>query len=276
MSLSNILDPATGSEEWKDLYVNKINVASQVITNGNIVVENDNPKISILNNATNANRAQLILNGRESSLSAMIVQQTETGLGLIENFNNNSDITILPHGSGNVILAPPTGFAKLSGASYQAVDSILTMNSSNQIIPSATLTGTVTLLAGGSSVGITTDINELEYTKIGNLVFYSVNLRMQNLAVGHAVGPLSIAGLPFLPRPSSLPVANQIFWSRVNFPIDYGFATGIISQGSSEIALFATTGIVLTGPSVQLTDVALNAGGGLFSTFIVSGIYFCA
>jgi hypothetical protein len=277
MSISNLLDPNTGNEVWKQLYVNNVNTTNLTVTNstsfeGNLTIQNDNPKVSVLNNAVNTNRAQLILNGKSPTLGSLVVQQTETGSAIVENFNNNSDISILPHGNGNVVLSPPTGHVKLSGTNYPSVSSVLSLDTSNNIITSSTFQSSgISLLAGGSQTGINTDIHEIIYTKHGNIVFFSVNIRVISLS-GPANQPLTIDGLPYV-YSQSTPIVTKIdcIWGDVKFDTGYAYVGGLINSSfGTSIQLYQSSGdetkdyIPLKG-FPNLTTA---------SKFVLSGFYF--
>lgn len=134
MSLSHILDPATGNESWKSVYVNDLSVegtlsANIIATDGNITVANASPRIIISNNAVNTARATLEIRGRSGTIGRFQVQQDETGKGNIQNFqaNANTDLTFTG-----------TGKARLIGSSYPAGPYLLGLDASNQIVRSDT------------------------------------------------------------------------------------------------------------------------------------------
>jgi hypothetical protein len=146
MSIANLLTSQYPNDQsYLNITVNNLavdgteSIGGNLTVAGNIAVQNANPSISILNNATNANGSTLILQG-SAALAATPgkIQQVANGTLNIQNLS-----------SADINLNPLTGFVDLNGPNYPAGPYLLALNSSNQIV------------SGGPPSGLT--INEANF-----------------------------------------------------------------------------------------------------------------
>ena len=254
MSLNEILQPLP--KVWSNVSFNSINVDSGgIITGGNITVENDGPTISIIDNAVNTNRATLQLQGG-LGLAFAKVQQDSTGNMVLEDFQTNANISLIPHGSGHV---------QLKGPSYPAGPFVLGLDASNNIIEvSQTQSFTPTLQFGGASTGITYSLQTAEFTLIGNVLFFAINLVLSSK--GSATGGATISGLPLViaNNVSAFPMYTVNVTTSANATL---YANGS-SISTNTLILFAVQTSVPS--SVQLTDTNFANN----SAIILQGLYF--
>lgn len=76
-------------------------------------------------------------------------------------------------------------------------------------------TFTPTISFGGTSADIAYSINTGEYTKIGNVVNYIINITLS--FKGNASGNLELTGLPFTTANNGLYTCGSLYWEQVNY-----------------------------------------------------------
>ncbi len=259
-SLSNILDPNTADRTWKDLQVNSITVKGAVTFNGNQSITNSNPSLSIINNTTNANRSTLLLQGA-SNLIASKLQQDQTGKLILQTFNTNSGVDIIPNGSGLVSLL---GDVKITG-SLPAGPYSLGLDASNKIVRNSSYgTFIPQLKFNGASTGITYLSQVGFYNKIDKSVFFSINIVLTNK--GSSTGAATISNLPF---PIAVDdIAQTVYWVGVLFDLDYTFVAATTSS------LFNYLNLLQGSTSQSKPVIALqNSGFNNTTSLTVSGFY---
>lgn len=245
---------------------------SQTFT-GNLSVQNSSPVIQILNNSNpvNTNRATLSLNGGTTvPLSAFNVQQIQDGSAIIENFNNNSPIGLITHGTNADINIIPGGRVSLQGSNYPVGPYLLGLDSSRKIINggSIAISGTFipVLQFGGASVGITYSKQQGQYTRNGNIVHFNINITLTNK--GSSVGTVGITGLPFDITSSLSNQTAYVNFGNITYTAGAPIFASIVSGGP---VIFI--GQSISGGSQTFfadTNFANNSGFG------VSGFYFIA
>ena len=124
MSLHDILDPDTASESWKQFYVDKITSVKGIVSEGNILIENTSPILTIENTSNNLFGAQVLLIGSQGITGAVVAQDNSGNLTL-ENFNSGGNIELVPTNGGHV---------QLLGSAYPAGPYFLGLNSSGSIV----------------------------------------------------------------------------------------------------------------------------------------------
>lgn len=242
---------------------------------GNLTLQNDGPVLQINNNATNTNRATLILAGRLGLIPQIKFQQDDTGAGIIENFAP-STISLITHSAQNIFLAPDTtGRSVIGNATFAgtAVGSNITISGNftssggSVITPSVVINGGSNLNAfttsgvitpvvqiGGSSVGITYGFQNGLYSKIGNIIYFSIRVGVTSIGALSAGDPVTITGLPFTATTTSNDsCCFTCEWTHVTFPALY---TSIGAQaGGTFFTPFFNSNAVASG-RVQMTGAA--------------------
>lgn len=171
MSLYDILTVNNApSANWKNVSVNdltvygKLNVTGSTGSNfGNITVQNASPNISIINDSVNSNRATLTLSGMTGLSGFVKLQQSNDGTAILENFNTNSDISLIPHG-GSLYLPSSSNQIKFNS------NNIMTLNVSaptgNTTVTMPDPLASSNLLYDTSSTGL--PVTARKYTQFAN------------------------------------------------------------------------------------------------------------
>lgn len=277
MSLNELLKPLP--KQWCNVNCHDLNMDGSLITSGNVningsltvlgsetingsltvlgneTITNSAPRLSIINNAVNVNRATLELKGG-TNLSPITIQQDQTGTIVLENFNTNSGLDIRTNG---------TGVVSLIGNSYPAGPYVLGLNSSNQIVRSS-VTGTFLpqLFFANASVGVTYNSQFGNYTKINNVVFFNIDVILSSK--GSSVGQANFRNLPF--PVSVINTSQALTWDKINFSANYT-AVGTISNNVGSIDLVQLSPLV-GNPLNILDDTNVQNNSG----FTISGFYF--
>lgn len=118
-------------------------------------------------------------------------------------------------------------------------------------------TFTAGLAFGGASTGITYTTQSGVYTKIGNVVFFSINLLLSNK--GSATGAPTLTGLPF--ASSSFPFSVSITPLAGFTGLTAGL-TGFVVNGSTTISLRAPS----TTGSSAINDTNFSNTSNLYAT----------
>lgn len=117
---------------------------------------------------------------------------------------------------------------------------------------------------GGNSVGITYNVQSGEYTQIGNLVFYEVNINLSSKGSSVGAAGVTLTGLPNAGGiPSNL---GSLSLSDFTFTATYTWATVTISSGSNIALLRQNT----DASTLALSDT--NFGNN--AQFAFAGFYF--
>ncbi len=121
-----------------------------LIVSGGQIITNPAATLSIINEATNTNRATLELAGRYPSVASMFVQETETGAGIIELKQANVNLSLITAGTGNINLQTVgTGVVNIRNPFISTATAVsqtgsattdVTINSSNGVITTVSLT----------------------------------------------------------------------------------------------------------------------------------------
>lgn len=276
MSLSDIIDPNTGAATWKHFYVDKLNIASDLVIGGdidlcgNLTIINADPIISIKNNGGNINRASLDLYGDLSNnIAVSRIQQDASGSLHLENFQTNANINLSTTGSGANIRLVTDGLVKLLGTNYPATTALLKLDTSRNIVPvSAPVVTPVTITIGGGSTGITYSTNQMIYYVIGNALHYNINITLTSK--GSSTGVVKIVTLPFT---SSIVASfgyniGSTSWSNFTLTASYTRIAAIIGSGTTEMLLYEEPQLNLQ--RLALTNNSLNDNSNIF----ISGFYF--
>jgi len=134
-------------------------------------------------------------------------------------------------------------------------------------------TFTPTYIAGGGSFTTLTYFAQTgKYTKIGNIVYFSINVFTNSVTVGTATGELSIGGLPFTSDSTSQ------FHQAVSLGRVYRWANAIsnmrayvaINGTSVTFANMATNSATAT--TVQVSDMTTGANTA-YNCLDISGCY---
>lgn len=129
-------------------------------------------------------------------------------------------------------------------------------------------TFTPTLAFGGSSTGITYSTNAGEYTKIGNVVFFSIAIGLTSK--GSSTGAATVQFLPFV---SDAIIGDDCFLniSPITVPANTCQLTSVLMTGNSTLQLFLTSGTTPASSAVMgdtnfLNNSALQTQGFYFTT----------
>lgn len=280
MSLYDILTVNNPNpESWQDFSISNLNtntlsVSGSIISSGNITVQNASPAISILNNTLNGNRATLIVQGA-SNLQSSSIQQGTNGILRItpgNGGNSSNDLELDAIGNGNIVANPQgTGYLKLVGPQYPAVNSLLTLNANQQVIPVpfplVSNSFTPILQFGNQTTGITyvATIGQIgKYNKIGNIIFYEIFIQLT--AKGSLSGNATISGFPLStsasPMIQSTPVTT---FSNITI-------TGAPSSLSLQFPPSSSVPGLYVGGSSDITVTWANFATN--SLIAISGFYF--
>lgn len=119
-------------------------------------------------------------------------------------------------------------------------------------------TWTPVLKFGSGSTGITYSLQSGNYTRIGNLVYYSAAVILSSK--GSSTGAVTFTGLPFTP-PTQYSIGNAFGIAGM---ASWASAKVVMSAGSSDVALY------LTGASSD--NAATDANFTNSSTIIFAGV----
>jgi hypothetical protein len=179
---------------------------------------------------------------------------------------SNSDITALNNTNGVGFGVAPTGSIN---AAVQTKDGVkfpstaVTSTDPNVLDAYAEGTFTPTLLLNGGTTGQSYLVQLGWYTKVGNRVFF--NLQVYSASLGSGVGAVAIGGLPFTSQATSYAV-NSVSVMFGNF--NAGFTSPLyakIDPGTTQVNFWKVSGGTTT--ALQNTDV------GSSSFFMISGQY---
>ncbi len=261
MSINQLLTPTPPNKPWSNLYVESINVTDAIITGGNIVVANAAPSVYIKNTTNSVARASLKLSGGPS-LSDAKVQQGQLGDMIIENFEPNQDIKIIPHGTGNV--AVTNGLSTIGNLSTGtgliiAGGSLLNSYVVGTFTPTLQFSTSTDTIAYNSQVG--------HYTRIGNVVLFSLELGITS--IGTSSGNAQIFGIPFSSGGS---FTNSLIGACASSGITFGVNYVILTVRSSTTHFnLGQASNVAANPQATLTETAFVALPGIIN---ISGHYF--
>jgi hypothetical protein len=112
-------------------------------------------------------------------------------------------------------------------------------------------TATPNLTLGGGSTGMTYSSRGISYTKIGDVILFSLSIILT--AKGSSTGALVITGLPVsASATSNFPCS--IVMTNLGATVGDTFLSAWVSFGSSSISIFQQSG----GSRVQLTDADIT------------------
>lgn len=276
MSLSDIIDPNTGAATWKHFYVDKLNIASDLVIGGdidlcgNLAIINADPIISIKNNGGNVNRASLDLYGDLSNnIAVSRIQQDASGSMHLENFQTDSKIYLTTTGTSAEIRLVTDGTVKLIGFNYPAVPALLKLDINRNIMPvSAPTVLPIQLSIGGLLSGITYSTNQIIYYVTGNVLHYNINITLTSK--GSNTGVVKISSLPVFSSSVATFGYNigSTSWSNCLLTASYTSIASIINVNSAEILLYEES--QLNNNRLALTNTSINDNSNLF----ISGFYF--
>jgi hypothetical protein len=133
-------------------------------------------------------------------------------------------------------------------------------------IPYETGTWTPELTFGNSSSGITYSNRKGRYTRIRNVVYWT--MEMQLTSKGTATGTARISGLPFIPLSNAPDVILPVgYATRITLPSGGAWVSAQIFWNSAALVLFAS-GNVSTNASITNEHFADNSG------LKIQGFYF--
>jgi hypothetical protein len=207
-----------------------ITASGGIITPGNITVQNANPSISILNNATNVNRSTLVLQGAAAlAATPTKIQQATDGTFIIEDFTPNVNINLIPHGTGVVQI---TGGETISGN--------LLVNGSSATISGAqaNIFATVTSGSNSPSLNLTQGANPLSSIYVDTTGKLNIqNLSSADINLNPLTGFVDLNGpnYPAGPYPLTLNSSNQIV-AGTN-PISTGLFTPQLQFGGASVGI---------------------------------------
>ncbi len=177
-----------------------------------------------------------------SSLYSGSASTISIGAGCVANVSTCS----VSSSNANVITG--AGTINVGGLSWTGSSSVISSTTKTVFTQDITSTFTPTLTFGGASTGITYNLQEAQYTKIGNILFFAIIISLSNK--GSATGTAAIAGLPFQVGGMS----SQIGFAQVdNVTFSATFNAPFLRQitSSSTIQLWQTgSGVV----GIALTD----------------------
>jgi hypothetical protein len=172
----------------------------------------------------------------------------------------------------------PTSFATDSGIAIPATGILNIVGSGGLTTIGTGSTVTVTaifsalsftpiLSFGGSTTGITYDVREGHYQALGNLVFYSASIAINNK--GSATGQARLSGLPFASSGTFNTQMGVMAESNITFNAGQTYAWCLNDIGTTSL-LFST------GGSGVVQNIMTDANFSNTSQLTVSGFYFRA
>lgn len=183
----------------------------------------------------------------------------------------NGSITSIAVGASNSVLQGSTGADPSFTTTPQIVGlgigaastgSGLTFDGSNTLANYSVGTWTPTLSFSGASVGVTYSTQQGNYTRIGNTIFFHINLVLTSK--GSSTGECRIT-LPFMQWANAAPrFMAQL--QNVTFTLKFVDAQ---TQASTQYVRFVQTNNINAG-NTALSDTAIANN----SSFILSGYYF--
>lgn len=204
--------------------------------------------------------------------SSLIAANFNLNANTISATNTNGDITLTPDGTG-VITATNSDIVSSNdrinslGSTTNSWDNVycdgLTFDDGTNILDTYTeaTSFTPTLAFGGASTGITYAVQGGSYTRIGNLIWFTINLNLTSK--GTATGSATIEGLPFTANSSTY---EGVRLSNVAFTIGKTYAVGVVNNGGTNINL-QEVGSGASFLNIQDSAVANNSG------FFISGVF---
>jgi hypothetical protein len=133
-------------------------------------------------------------------------------------------------------------------------------------LPYETGTWTPELTFGNSSSGITYGNRKGQYTRIGNVVYWT--MEMQLSSKGTATGTARISGLPFIPLSTAPDVILPVgYATRITLPSGGEWASAQIFWNSAVLVLFASGNV---GTNAVITNEHFTDNSGLK----IQGFYF--
>ena len=177
--------------------------------------------------------------GSTNSTSATTLRSGSSALTLTTN-GGNANIVLTPNGSGVVTTANALRSASISFDSGTNVVSVYT----------AATTWTPVLNFGGATTGITYSVQTANYTRIGALGIFSLQINLTSK--GSATGSATITGLPITPNAGT----NYSFSIRFSNLTFSGQVFARATAGSATINLEAAAS---AGAVAALTDTAFAA-----------------
>lgn len=241
MSVYEILDP-NNKAPWKALEIYTLDTASNVTIggsldvagattlSGNIVVSNPGPVISILNNANppNSNRASLFLSGSINNNGRAAIQQNNDGDMIVEDLDTNGELTMKINSAASINLDAGAGKVKLKGTNYDTLNRNLlgieldnTISKMAQFIPLTTIDDSLSLLYGGvPATGATYSTNKISFSRMGNILFFSLELNILSKGSGPADdAPITILGLPVISADNCVQPDNTVGVYNVKYSL---------------------------------------------------------
>ena len=191
----------------------------------------------------------------------------------ISSTDTNGNIILAPDGSGavSVTTAPivPSGDrADSLGSATNSWDNVyadgLTFDDGTNIMANyeAPTSWTPVLAFGGGSTGITYSTQEGYYSRIGNIVWYSVFIVLTNK--GSSTGINTITGLPYTPLATSSFLLGEVDYISATGGYSLG---GVMGSGDTSISIRA---IIDSANRVIITETSFANN----SVIVGSGYYF--
>lgn len=214
-------------------------------------------------------------NALNNSSSPFDVDNLNLSGNTISSTDTNGNVVIAPDGTGVVSVTaapvvPSTDRSDSIGSATNSWDNVyadgLTFDDGTNILGTYedTTSFTPTITFGGAAVGVTYTQQSGRYSRIGNVVFFHIQITLSNK--GSSTGTAELNGLPY----SGIAVIQQIVTGYANVytpPTGQTALVGIIPISSSIVQLLsygAGTG------GVNLTDANFANN----TTCIVQGSYF--
>lgn len=217
------------------------------------------------------------INNSASSFTTGVIDVDNINIdgNTIKSTDTNGDIIIAPDGSGTVYITsspivPSTDRSDSLGSATNSWDNVycngVSFDDGTNILKTYTenTSFTPTVSFNGNDVGVTYGSRYGTLTRIGNLVWFTINIALTSK--GTSVGRCEIGGLPFLPNNN-----HSIFPFRSSFitlaaPSGKSYFVAVLTSASGKILLQE---VKTANEYLNILNTAVSNT----SEFLVSGMY---
>ena len=213
------------------------------------------------------------INNSASSITTEVIDIDNINIdgNTVSSTNTDGNVIISPNGTGTVSITespivPSTDRSDSLGSATNSWDNVycngVSFDDGANVLDTYTeaTSFTPTVSFNGNSVGVVYGSNTGSYSRIGNLLWFTINIRLNNK--GTSVGACAIGGLPITPNDNSAFAIRCAFITLVQAK---SYLIGTLLPTKNINVQEVSSGATFT--NVQNTAVSNN------SQFFLSGIY---